>query len=210
MLKKLFIAATTTLGLIMLVDVNPAQAASLTTTFSSNNGYAGNMFDVTTFGKELTVTGLDINVSSSSSLTVNLYTKSGTYVGAQNNPSAWTLVSTNILNSNAGRDNPTFVDVTDFVLLAESVTAFYIDVGRRINYTNGTAPGHPIFSNDDLSIATGIGKAPNFGTNFTPRTWNGTIYYEPASTPEPASLLGLFGIGALALTSLKCKYQEKV
>ncbi|MGK7892101.1 MAG: proprotein convertase P-domain-containing protein [Xenococcus sp. (in: cyanobacteria)] len=33
---------------------------------------------------------------------------------------------------------------------------------------------------------------------------------DPVSTPEPASLFALFGIGALGVTSLKRKHQEKV
>ncbi len=213
MLKKLFVAAAgATLGLTMLVDMNPAQAASLTTTFAGGNGFSGNMFDVTTFGKDLTVTGLDLNLESiSSTLTVDLYTKSGTYVGAETNPSAWKLISTNILNSTAGANNPTFVDITDFLLSANSVTAFYIDTNdsSALDYTNGTAPGQPTFSNADLSIATGAGKGSPFGSTFSPRTWNGTIYYETVSTPEPVSLLGLLGIAALGATSLKRNKKEE-
>jgi hypothetical protein len=218
LLKKSSMVAAGAAGvaLAMSIEVNPAQAASLSTTFSSNNGQAGNMFDVTTFGNDLNVTGLDLNLDSIvSPLTVKLYTKLGSYVGAETDPSAWTLASTNILNSTAGTDNPTFVDITDFILSANSVTAFYVDaVQTVVNYTNGTAPGQPTFSNADLSIATGAGKGANFGSTFSPRTWNGTVYYdvvapEAESVPEPASILGLLTVGALgAGSALKRKKQQ--
>lgn len=212
MLKQLSIAAAgATLGLTMLVDINPAQAASLTTIFAADNGLKGNMFDVTTFDKDLKITGLDINLNSSPpNSTVNLYTKSGTYEGFETDPSAWTLVSTNIV-SGAGFDNATFVDITDFKLDANSITAFYVDTSANLFYTTGTAPGQPTFSNDDLSIATGVGKTASFGATVPSRTWNGTIYYEEhQSTPEPASILGLLTIGAIAATSIKGKKNEKV
>ncbi|RQH33447.1 PEP-CTERM sorting domain-containing protein [Okeania hirsuta] len=41
-------------------------------------------------------------------------------------------------------------------------------------------------------------------------SWDLNIEGDPVSTPEPASLLGLFGIGVLGATSLKRKQKEKV
>ena len=63
-------------------------------------------------------------------------------------------------------------------------------------YTDGAN----IFSNTDLSLT--LGSATNTPFNmppvgfFEPRTWNGTIIYEPI--PEP-SAVALFGIGALVV-----------
>lgn len=56
-----------------------------------------------------------------------------------------------------------------------------------------------LFMNDNVSGDTG-----SLGS------WSVDIEGDRVSTPEPASLLALFGIGALGATSLKRKHQEEV
>jgi hypothetical protein len=163
------------------------------------------MFDVTTFANTLQVTGLDVNVNTTGSFTLNVYTKPGTYVGFEQNPSAWTLVSqTNATGQ--GANNPSFVDVTDFLLPADSLTAIYVqslDIGNdNFLYTFGANT----YSNADLRLDLGTGNEDNFGTVRTPRTWNGTIYY--TSVPEPTSVLGLVTAGLLGAISTR-KRQPK-
>lgn len=211
LVKKVSMAAAG-IALIALGTSKPAQAGSLTTTFAGGNGFAGNMFDVTTFGNALNVTSLEINSylgSLSSPKTLDVYIKSGSFVGFETNAAAWTKVSSTILNSVSPVGTPTFVDITDFILSANSLTGFYItfaDGNPGIEYTNGSNT----YSNADLKIQTGVGKGGVFGATFSPRTWNGTINYTIASVPEPASVLGLLAVGALgAGSNLKRKLQAK-
>lgn len=187
--------------LISLALANPAQAASITTTFVSTTGASsgGNMFDITTFGNALNVTSLEVNVDTTGTFNLDVYTKSGTYVGSQTNSGAWTLVSSATGITGQGQDNRTFVDIPDFTLAANSVTGIYVATNTTIRYTSGANT----FSNGDLQLDLGAGIGGLFGNVFTPRTWNGTITYDvqaSATTPEPATLLGLmvFGGGLLA------------
>lgn len=162
----------------------PAQstAQSLTTTFIGGNGFDGNMFDVQVLGGAVLVTGLDLHLSNVGSTTISLYTRPGSFVGFESDPAGWTLMSQNVVTS-AGQNNQTFFDVTDFELLAGATYGFYVAVSNSavgMQYTDGSGPyGTDVFENGDLKIITGVGKSgPDFtGTTFTPRIWNGTIYY---------------------------------
>jgi hypothetical protein len=150
----------------------------LTTTFASNNSLDGNMFDVTTLANPITVTSLDLNLTSGTH-TIELYTKAGTYVGSETKASAWTKVATGTLVS-TGMNVPMSFSVPNLVLAANAVTGFYVtDTSNSwpMQYTNGANT----YSNADLQLSLRVGKAYPFGTTTSPRTWNGTIHYTLAT-----------------------------
>ncbi|TVS19950.1 MAG: hypothetical protein EA424_06450, partial [Planctomycetaceae bacterium] len=170
---------------------------SITTTFNANNGAAGNMFDVTTFAHPLSVTALDVNANTTGSFTLEVYTRPGGYEGFESNAAAWTLVSSSTVTGQ-GSGNPTFVDVQDFVLEANAVTGLYVTaVGASLRYTNGSAT----YNNDDLQLDLGVGKSYPFGSTFSPRIWNGTIYYEAAGDREDVFLFAAEAGDELVLTT---------
>ena len=192
------------------MTIGQAQAASITTTFGSNNGFAGNMFDITTFGNALTVNSLAVNLDSGTTSTISVFTKSGSYVGFTNNAAPWTLVSQISGITSAGINTPTLVDIADFNLLANSVTGIYVTSDMaNIRYTNGAN----IFANTDLRLDLGVGKGlPLFtGSTFSPRTWNGTINYTvqngsgtPGAVPEPGTVV-LMGTGLTGLVAWRMR-----
>jgi hypothetical protein len=189
---------------VLTVAAGQVEGAVLTTAFNADNGQSGNMFDVAVAGNALTVTGLDLNLSAGV-WTIEVYQKSGTWVGFSNNAAAWTLVSTHAGVVGAGVNNPTFLDVADFGLAA-GTTGLYVTTtvpnAGLMNYTNGTGVGNVAASNADLAILEGAGISYPFGATFTPRIWNGSIYYNVATptavVPEPFSVAiwgGLGGVG---------------
>ena len=203
-MKKIALAAS----LAFAFGAN-AQAAVLTTTFAGGNGQNGNMFDVVTNANALTVTGLDLNLNAGT-YTIEVYKKAGTWVGSQSNASAWTLVDSASVTSLGGQ---TFFNVADFGLGALGTTGLYITsvapVGTGVlSYTNGSAVGNVFSQNADLAILEGAGKQYAFADTFTPRIWNGSIYYQVDATdvPEPASL-ALFGLGLAGLGLLRRRKQ---
>jgi hypothetical protein len=182
--------------LISLGVSEASHAGSITTTFAHNNFLNGNMFDLTTFGNSLLITGLDINVAFlDAGDTLQVYLKTGTYVGSETNSSAWSLVSSTPVNSANATDTPTFVDVTDFSLQANTTYGLYVTLPSGfLAYTNGANT----FSNADLQLDLGVGKEYPFASTFSPRTWNGTVYYDVQQTvPENDTVFGLLTIGAL-------------
>lgn len=184
----------------LALSPDAARAGMITTTFASNNAYTGNMFDVTTSGNALTITGFDVNLDSVGTLIpISVYYRSGTYVGNETSSAGWILAGTvNVISQ--GTDNMTFVNMADFGIAGSSVTGLYVTVNVNsppyMYYTNGSNT----YSNADLTINTGVGLGGLFGSLgvFNPRTWNGTIHYDLAPTnavPAPAGLLlGLTGL----------------
>ena len=191
----------------VLIGSGSAHAAMLTTTFASDNSFTGNMFDVTTAGNALNITGFDVNLEPGVS-PISVYYRTGTYVGNETSSAGWTLAGTVSVTSLLA-NTATFVNTPDFVIPSSAVTGFYVTINTNVNaspymrYTNGSNT----YSNADLTITTGIGEGGLFGSLgvFNPRTWNGTIHYDVAPAnpvPAPAGLLlGLTGLPIFGLVA---------
>jgi hypothetical protein len=196
-------------------------AQSLTTTFAGGNDFAGNMFNVTLGASALRFTGMDVHIGQTqgppgggagTSAQITLYTRIGSYVGFENNAAGWTSRGTYNVTA-AGNGSPTFVNFTDFDLLAGGTTGFYVTISdynlarNTLIYSNGNNS----YSNADLTINTGIAKGdPDFtGLTFTSRTWNGTLYYTPATVvPEP-STYALLATGLAALVGVSSRRRRR-
>jgi hypothetical protein len=169
----------------------PLAAGSITTTFADNNRFTGNMFNAVIGANGITVNSLDVNVGTGS-LTIDVFIKTGTYVGFDTNSAAWTLVSTTAVTG-AGAGKSTLVNVTPFTLKASTTYGIYVTVATNSNsapymyYTNG----NNTYSNSNLTLDLGIGLGGEFGSLAVDddRTWDGTINYSlVSSVPEPTSL----------------------
>jgi hypothetical protein len=168
----------------------PAAAGSITTTFVGGNGFTGNMFEATIGPSAITVNSLAVNVAAGP-LTIDVYIKTGTYIGFETTPAAWTLVSATAVTG-LGSGNHTAVAVTPFALAAGTSYGLYVTTttpaGTTMFYTDGSSSP----SNADLSLSLGEGLGGIFGSTsvISNRIWNGTINYNLGNTivPEPAPL----------------------
>jgi len=177
----------------------PASSGTLTTTFASNNSYAGNMFDLAVIGSSpIVINSLDVNVNGSN-CQISVYYRTGTYVGHESSSTGWTLIST-VGVTPVGLNMPTPVNINDVTLAVGQTYGFYVTISNYasvtadFNYTDGSNT----YSDANLQLTTGIGKGePDFtGDTFTPRTWNGTIHYAYGD-PVPVSpwvILSVFGL----------------
>lgn len=177
----------------------PASSGSLTTTFASNNSYAGNMFDLAVIGSSpIVINSLDVNVDGSN-CQISVYYRTGSYVGHESSSAGWTLIST-VSIVPQGLDVPTQVNINDVTLAIGQTYGFYVtisnyaSVAASMNYTDGSNT----YSDANLQLTAGIGKGePDFtGSTFTPRIWNGTIHYTlgDAVPVSPWVMLSVFGL----------------
>ncbi len=185
-----------------------SNAQSLTTLFASNNGGSagGNVyFNITVGANAITITGFNTNTSiaAGGSFNFQAWTVAGTYLGNEQNAGAWTQVTTGS-GVSAGNDQPSAVTLNNsFTLNANTTYGVALSLSNPIGvgtanhrYTNGTGTNQN-FSNADLSIALGAAQnVPFSGSPFTPRVWNGTVFYDVVPTPASAALLGLGGLVA--------------
>ncbi len=145
-------------------------SGSLTTTLAQGNGCGGGaMVDITANALPINLTSIDVVSGTSGAQTVAVYYKTGTYVGAETNAAAWTLLGSYSVTGAA--NTPINVDIADLTIPA--LTTYGIYVNYNAQYTNLSTT----YSNSDLSITTGTGLCSLFGGLNAGRTFNGTFYY---------------------------------
>lgn len=156
-----------------------SQADSLLTTIAGGNAQNGNMFDVVVKSPSLTITAFTVSPQTSGLYTFEIYHKTGTHVGFETNPSAWTLLQT-FSSINVTQTGPnTKLTLSTPITLSQGTHALYITTtgNANLNYTNGTAVGNVLASNAQFDVLEGVGKAYPFGATFQPRNWNGLIHF---------------------------------
>ena len=155
---------------------------ALTTTFASNNNQSGNMFDIVA-AADVTITGLDLNLAAGTwDIEVYAVTGGGSHVGVENLPGAWTLMATVPGLVSNGADVPTPLSVNPAIQVPIGGTrGIYVTCtsGTGMRYTSGLAAplGAVVAADATVQILMGRGVVYPFGTTFTPRLWNGTLYY---------------------------------
>ena len=154
--------------------LDPSGLLSLTTTNAGGTSQDGNMFDITA-KKMVVIRNFSANWNTGP-VTARVYWRNGGYV--TNDDGNWNLVGTAPINGVAG----TFVGIpiqVDLVIAEGETYGFYItNTGgsdANIRYSNGNIEN---YSNNDLDLSRGIGMQYPFGSSFSPRIWNGIIWYE--------------------------------
>lgn len=184
----------------------PVFASSQTlTTLPPNNGSGGVYFNLTPNAGALTFNSFATYFASTagSGVSVQVYTRPGSYVGFQTGSAGWTLSET-VAGTSAGSTvkSAPLVLANPILLGAGTTTGIYIHsitTGGGIRYQGTGSTSTSTFSNADLTLFSAHARtgAVAFGSSvFTPRAFAGDINYSPV--PEPLSL-SVLGLGAAAL-----------
>jgi hypothetical protein len=156
---------------------------SLQTLFSGGNSCGGgNMFDLTPTNGAIALDSLDVNttVAAASSLTVMIFYKTGTYLGNETTPAAWTAWDTIVVTS-AGSGNPTRVVFGNGPITIPNSQLTGIFVNYSASYTNGTN----LYSNSDIAVQMGAGLCGQFSGVNAGRMFNGNLYYTKPGCTSP-------------------------
>lgn len=159
----------------------------------ANNGQNGIMFDITAI-TDVTIDSVWSNWDPGTLPSVEIWFKTGTCVGSQATPGAWTLIgSVNNLLS-AGNNNFTQIPIyiNQFVAAGQTV-ALYVTKGTttgavNANYTTGplgSTAGQLYNQNANIQVSYAYGKSYPFAATFNPRIFNGRIFYSCCPTPPP-------------------------
>jgi hypothetical protein len=167
------------------------------TTYESDTIYAGVMFDILVTTNDIEILSVSINTHLTTLLTVQVYTKSGTYVGIPTNSiDEWSHVG-NATILGMGVDNPTPIDPAfengPMVVRRQRVQSFYItsdgaylhaksgnddDARDRTTKLSRRDVDVDEDSEDDITYLRGVGKGYPISTGTKrSRIWSGSIHY---------------------------------
>ncbi len=207
------VKVTLTVNRLCKGPYSTSQNVSVTTPFSTifvsnNGGVAGTglYFDINVTNPDgVRICALDNNVSAAvgTAFTLDVWQTPTTYVGKDTNIALWRKVATGG-GTSAGTDQRSLVVLSSPLYVPAGSHGMAVYYSTTPRYTNGTG-ANQFFSNADLSLTLGIAHSSLFGGSlFTPRVWNGGLYYSTctASGEGGYGFYGLGCAGSMGVTSL--------
>lgn len=171
--------------LALMLTATSAQAVtsgSVSTGLTAGNSNAGIMFDIVAKAEDLMITGFDLNLASTGTKTISLYTRNTMATASSGSSSGWTLVASSQVSS-SGSGNATFWDIPDFALNAGETKGLYILItdppvnsGGRIHFYDTGAPGLVQAQDAQLQVLTGYGSGGGF-SYYSGRSFSGAVRY---------------------------------
>ena len=170
---------------VCLAVAAPAMAQTLATGVA-NNGSGGVFVDLQAVSGRVTITGFDVPIGGASGTTVSVevWTRSGPYAGFTASNAGWTLSQT-VTGITRGESNLTpFALPAPLEVSSAGVTAVYFHsttVSAGLRYTGTSSlPPQTTWSNDDLVLFSNVARTGNVafaGGQNTPRAFAGVLHY---------------------------------
>ncbi len=172
------------MALVGITSSGLAQTRTLTTTYAASAGDRGEMFDIVAL-RDLSIIGVQFAFRTIGLTdTMDIYTKSGTYVGSEGNAAAWTLsASGEVTVAALNTPSPVFLLPVPIGMAAGERLGIYIrrENPNSVAQTNGNGAGTLEASDGNLQIFEGIGVSNAFGATIGSRIPNVTIHYRLAT-----------------------------
>ncbi len=151
----------------------------LTTTFAGGNSQDGNMFDIVAINN-VTITGFDAHPISND--TIEIYYRTGSYLGFQTTSAGWNFVGKAYVTANPfGTPTPVPILVNVPILAGDTVGFYVTNQSANLNYTDGTVQGAVFASDANIQFLEGHGGTYPFNLINVPRVFNGIVYYNCAA-----------------------------
>eukprot|EP01083_Nonionella_stella_P209158 758439_1 len=196
---------TTIMVVIVLLLFRLSESLTFTTLFGNDNEQHGNIFEITTNENYLQINSFDINLDVSDPYDIYIWYKKCSYVGFENDISAWTPIHTQLAVASSGVDMATQLDLleTPLKLYPNTLYSFWIASpnigafdgifgGGPIRYTNGIEECTLFSSDSNLKFYEGLGVRDVVGGSrfktFSKRIWNGNIHYTIIDPFAPSNI----------------------
>ena len=175
------IAATTT---TYYAQAQSSSNNTLLTTLVGGNGNTGTMFDVVA-QSNIVVNGFDVHLNGTLTTTIEVWYRTGSYVGFNTSNVGWTnLITTTVVGLGTGVLTP--VPLTFSLPIAATQTvAFFVtpNGGSGFNYTNGTVAS---LLASDANAQIFVGNAGGyFSSTISGRSFNGRMKYSVPGCTSP-------------------------
>lgn len=181
------------LALLGLSCLQLGQAQTLVTA-PDNNGSGGVFMNLQASNGPVTVTGFDAHILADPDIavSVDVWVRSGSYVGFTDSNAGWTLTQTVASVTQGGANRTPFALTTPITVSSPGITAIYlhsIQTGAGLRYagTPGTPP-QTAWSSSDLQLFSDTARTGSVsfsGGQSSPRTFAGVVRYTKALPTEP-------------------------
>lgn len=167
------------------ISANVVRSTGIGTMFTAGNNHNGAMFDVSAMNS-VTINGFSVYPAYGTGTgDVEVFYKTGTFVGSETNSGAWTSIGT---ATGLVEEEDSYVALTSPLTVAPGQTmAFYITRtdGGFLYYTNTLSIGDVVNSDGYLSVKSGSGVSYPFNNTYANRMLNTVVHYE---VENPAGL----------------------
>lgn len=165
-----------------VIPFGATSPTGLSTLFTGGNGGSngGAIYFDATFNGDIHWTGVELNsdAAAGTKVTIDVYTRAGTYVGNTSSTSGWTARTAGH-GTAAGPNTPTRIFFNEPIFMFGPVTNGVAIVARNFghDYTNGNG-SNQAYSDANVSLSLGAASnVPFTGSAFTPRVANLTLHY---------------------------------
>ncbi|MEO0897994.1 MAG: SGNH/GDSL hydrolase family protein [Bacteroidota bacterium] len=156
---------------------------SLSTTTQSNISFNGMMFDLIAHDS-LVIDSLAFKAFDVGAQWVSGFYRRGSYQGYEQDPSSWLAWGQDLVDV-AQSDDFTTIAFSSISLQEGDTLGVYLhlnNANRRLRYNSSSQ--FVSYQDSQLEIRSGAGIAHTFGAIFSPRLWNGEVFYHHGSRPE--------------------------
>lgn len=154
-------------------------STEVSTFFDGGNGQAGVMFDVVP-KQDLSIHSMDIHTSSTDSINVEIWSKTGSLDGSERKSEDWTYRGKTTVKGKGAGMRTTVTGFDEMNLKKGVKSALYVTIDDRLMLYSNNLGGrtHDLAADSKhLSILVGVGKKYKFSTTIPNRIWNGTLRY---------------------------------
>ena len=156
---------------------------SLFTTSNSTTNFNGVMFDIVAH-EDLVIDSLSMKINTVGLQGVLAYHRNGSHQGFENTPTSWQVWGSDAVMVNNAGDflNVSFGEVN---LAAGDTLGVYLHMqlgSSNLSYT--WLPNPVTRTNNEMSVIAGSGVSSTFNNVYTPREWNGEVFYHHGDRPQ--------------------------